>query len=314
MMPAFYRLYVEGARYYGELVAGTGGTRRDRSWVSAASARSSCRTMPMNSRRFDRVLSRRRADTPEMGATSLLSPRETRTLFPPLRADLAGLHVANGARVDGRRMAAGLLRAAQMSWCAVIEAQAEADRIRRSGHRRQACAMRRSRRTVWLSPPAPGHRALLQPLGVVSADRAAAGPDRAPASAGAGHARWPVVLPPGSHYLLAFDDSRVVAGATRENGAGFDYRVTASGQAEVLAEALHVAPGLATATIIETRVGFRPVGPDVRPLLGTGARAGRAVDRQRPGCGRPDHRPVRRPPAGRSRHLGREPLLDTRAI
>ena len=51
-------------------------------------------------------------------------------------------------------------------------------------------------------------------------------------------------------------------------GVGFDYRVTASGQAEVLAEALHVAPGLATATIIETRVGFRPVGPGVRPLLG----------------------------------------------
>ena len=79
---------------------------------------------------------------------------------------------------------------------------------------------------------------------------------------------WPVVLPEGSHYLLAFDDSRVVVGATRESGAGFDYRVTAGGQAEVLANALRVAPGLATASVIETRVGFRPVGPDVRPLLG----------------------------------------------
>lgn len=27
---------------------------------------------------------------------------------------------------------------------------------------------------------------------------------------------WPVLLPMGSHYLLAFDDSRVVIGATRE--------------------------------------------------------------------------------------------------
>ena len=35
-----------------------------------------------------------------------------------------------------------------------------------------------------------------------------------------------MVLPPGAHYLLAFDDSRIVAGATRESGAGFDYRVT----------------------------------------------------------------------------------------
>ena len=50
--------------------------------------------------------------------------------------------------------------------------------------------------------------------------------------------------------------------------SGFDYRVTAAGQMEVLTEALRVAPGLATATIIETRVGFRPVALGSRPLLG----------------------------------------------
>jgi D-amino-acid dehydrogenase len=81
--------------------------------------------------------------------------------------------------------------------------------------------------------------------------------------------RWPVVLPAGSgHYLLAFDGSRVVAGATREAGAGFDHRVTAGGLAEVLGQALAVAPGLAAAGYLETRVGFRPMSPDARPLLG----------------------------------------------
>jgi D-amino-acid dehydrogenase len=80
---------------------------------------------------------------------------------------------------------------------------------------------------------------------------------------------WPVVLPTTSgHYLLAFDGSRVVAGATRESGTGFDYRVTPGGLAEVLEQALAVAPGLATATYLETRVGFRPMSPDGRPLLG----------------------------------------------
>jgi len=78
---------------------------------------------------------------------------------------------------------------------------------------------------------------------------------------------WPVILPMSAHYLLAFEDSRVVVGATRED-AGFDYRLTARGLAEVLAEAFRVAPGLADATVIETRVGFRPVGPDHRPMLG----------------------------------------------
>ena len=76
------------------------------------------------------------------------------------------------------------------------------------------------------------------------------------------------MLPPGSHYLLGFPGSRIVVGATRETGSGFDYRVTAGGQAEVLAEALKIAPGLGTATLVETRVGFRPVGPGFRPFLG----------------------------------------------
>jgi glycine/D-amino acid oxidase-like deaminating enzyme len=49
---------------------------------------------------------------------------------------------------------------------------------------------------------------------------------------------------------------------------GFDYRTTAAGLAEVLREALEVAPGLADATVAETRIGFRPMSPDQRPLLG----------------------------------------------
>jgi D-amino-acid dehydrogenase len=60
----------------------------------------------------------------------------------------------------------------------------------------------------------------------------------------------------------------VVAGATRETGSGFDYRVTPGGLAEVLGQALAVAPGLATGSYLETRVGFRPMSPDLRPLLG----------------------------------------------
>ena len=113
---------------------------------------------------------------------------------------------------------------------------------------------------------APG---LLRPLGIALPIALQRGQIMHLRLAGLDTADWPVVLPQSDHYLVGCEGGRIVVGATRETGAGFDYRVTAGGQAEVLARALSVAPGLGDATVIETRVGFRPVGPGVRPLLGT---------------------------------------------
>jgi D-amino-acid dehydrogenase len=44
--------------------------------------------------------------------------------------------------------------------------------------------------------------------------------------------------------------------------------VTAEGQAELLRETLRIAPGLGSATVVETRVGFRPRSADDRPIVG----------------------------------------------
>ena len=79
---------------------------------------------------------------------------------------------------------------------------------------------------------------------------------------------WPTVVPVGDHYLVAFDGGRIVAGATRETGSGFDVRVTAAGQRQVLDQALALAPGLATATVVETRVGLRPLATGGTPSVG----------------------------------------------
>jgi D-amino-acid dehydrogenase len=79
----------------------------------------------------------------------------------------------------------------------------------------------------------------------------------------------PLIIPVlTDYYLLGFPDSRVVMGATRESGSGFDFRVTAGGVAEILREGLHIAPDLKTATLVEIRVGFRPMTRDGLPLLG----------------------------------------------
>jgi D-amino-acid dehydrogenase len=86
---------------------------------------------------------------------------------------------------------------------------------------------------------------------------------------GADTHNWPLVTAFHGHYLVAWPDSRVVAGATRELGTGFDVRTTAAGVHEVLGEALRVAPGLRDAELREIRVGLRPISTvDGLPVLG----------------------------------------------
>ena len=264
--PVFYRMYTEGAHYYDELISALAALgETDVGFRRVGALVVSRDTSELAA--FHAVLVRRRTQTPEMGATSLLAERDARALFPPLCHDLAAVHVAGGARVDGRRMAASLLRAAQHHGATMRQGHAELvvtkDRV--TGVRLADEVVAADCVVVAAGVWAPE---LLQPFGIALPIEPQRGQIVHLHLPGENTRAWPVILPPGSHYLLAFDDSHIVAGATRETGAGFDYRVTASGQAEVLAEALHVAPGIASATIIETRIGFRPVGPDIRPLIG----------------------------------------------
>jgi D-amino-acid dehydrogenase len=204
---------------------------------------------------------------PVAGEVSLLSGADARDLFPPLRADMPAVHIAGAARVDGRRLRDALRRAAARHGTSLRSGVAT---LTVSGDRVTGVAVDGQRIAADAVVVAAGAWCpeLLDPVGV----RVAVTPQRGQivhlGLPGSDTSRWPVVLPPGSHYLLAFDDSRVVVGATRETGAGFDHRVTAAGLAEVLTEALAVAPGLADASVLETRIGFRPAGPDILPLLG----------------------------------------------
>jgi D-amino-acid dehydrogenase len=224
------------------------------------------------------ALEARRAANPEMGDIQVLTGSGAQHRFPPLRPGLPAVHIPGAARVDGRKVTGALIRAARRAGATVITAHAElacrggrAAGVLAGGELIEADAVVAAT-GAWtpsfVEPAGAVVRVTPQRGQIVHLSLAPAGPEPAgtePASTG----QWPVILPAGSgHYLLAFDDSRVVAGATREPGAGFDYRVTAAGLAEVLAHALAVAPGLDAATYLETRVGFRPAGPDTRPLLG----------------------------------------------
>lgn len=214
------------------------------------------------------MVRRRAQSSPLAGVVTRLTAAEARALFPAM-AERAALHVSGGARVDGRRLCAALHRAIAHRGGTVRNG--EATLLAERGAVRGAL-LNGSERVegdavilaagAWAAP-------LLAPLGIAL--------PVAPQRGQIMHLRledtateaWPVLYPMTAHYLLTFEDGRVVVGATRETGSGFDRRVTAAGLAELLATALSVAPGLADATHVETRVGFRPMAADGRPLLGT---------------------------------------------
>ncbi len=263
---AFYDLYCEGGRYYAELVVALGeigetdlGYRRTGALIVSDDTNELAE--------YEQLLVERQAETPVMGDVSLLPARDAARLFPPLRRDFGAVLVSGGARVDGRRMAAGLLRGAEHFGAVVRRGHAA---LTVAGGRVRGVRLPDEEIEADCVVVAAGAWApeVLRDAGVALPIEPQRGQIVHLQLRGAETRDWPVIFPPGAHYLVPFDDGRVVVGATRESGVGFDYRVTAMGQAQVLAEALHVAPGLGVATIVETRVGFRPVGPGVRPMLG----------------------------------------------
>jgi D-amino-acid dehydrogenase len=259
---SFYRLYCGGGEYYPDLIAALAEAGETDLGYRQAGA------MMVSSDHEELAwiehMARQRA-APAMGRITRLAASEARALFPPLRQDLGAVHIAGGARVDGRRLAASLLQAAAFYGATVLPGHAglavEADRIVGV----DLADGRIPADRVIVTAGAWADR-LLRPVGFALAVEPQRGQIAHLRLEGVQTTDWPVILPPGSHYIVPFDAGRIVAGATRETGAGFDYRVTASGQAEVLSEALRVAPGLGAATTIETRVGFRPVA--ARPVLG----------------------------------------------
>ncbi|MFJ8503555.1 NAD(P)/FAD-dependent oxidoreductase [Streptomyces avermitilis] len=260
----WYRLAVAGAEHYQELLAALAadeetefGYRRVGSLRLVDEAEST--------KSLQRV-AERAAKSPMAGAVELVSARRARELFPPLAHDGPAIHVPGTARLDGRSVRDAMRRAAVRRGARIIEGTAAivADGAVR-GVRVDDVFVGADAVIAAAGAWSPQ---LLEPIGVrvrIAPQRGQIMHLRLP---GVETDNWPVVLPQSQHYILAFGDSRIVVGATREDDVGFDHRVTVGGMAEVLGEALSVAPGLAAATHVETRIGFRPVGPDVRPLLG----------------------------------------------
>ncbi|HTZ92752.1 MAG TPA: FAD-dependent oxidoreductase [Streptosporangiaceae bacterium] len=257
---ARYQLAADGARYYQDLVAML--TEDGEDDIGYAKVGTFCVAddiAPLET--IETLVRSRRSARPEIGDVHFVGPGEPKRAFPPLAPGLRGLWIGGGARVTGNSVRDALLQAAE-----------------RHGARRM-------RGTAVLDPPGVivDGKHVLADVVVVAAGAWTAeicapldislpiGPQRGQIIHVGLPAvytdAWPVILPPGDPYLLGFPGGRIVFGATREN-AGFDYRTTVGGVGGMLAAAAQIAPGLADATLLETRIGFRPVTADGCPLLG----------------------------------------------
>jgi D-amino-acid dehydrogenase len=197
-----------------------------------------------------------------------VSPAEARELFPALGNVLGAIYSRTAARVDGRQMGRALRRAAEGRGLNVAEGSASS--FIRHGSRVKGVQVDGQAIEAATTIIAGGawSAALGEQLGV----RIEVEPQRGQIAhlelSGEQTADWPVVGAFHGHYLVAWPDGRVAAGATRETGSGFDVTTTAAGIREVLDEALRVAPGLAKAKLLELRVGLRPYTKDRMPVLG----------------------------------------------
>lgn len=188
-----------------------------------------------------------------------------REIFPPIAPDMTGVFITGGGRVDGRTLRDAILTGAKICGARLVNDSARivtagrSDSTRRTGTwtvgatsavedfdavviaggARSSQILDRLGHTVAITP----QRGQLVHLGLH----------------GTNTSPWPTVHPLDHHYITPFDGGRVVVGATREEDVGFDVRTTAAGQRQVLDDALRIAPGLAEATVLETRVGVRPM-------------------------------------------------------
>lgn len=212
---------------------------------------------------------RRASGVKNLGTLRLLNGQDARELFPALGTVYGAIHISGAARLDGRLMRNALRGAAQFRGARIVVTNREATLVREEKRVTKVVADGQifSADSVVLAAGAWSGQ-FAETLGLtlpVYPQRGQILHLQGPIEA----SQWPIVVGFHSHYLLTFSDGRVVAGATREEHAGFDVRVTADGAREVLDEALRVAPGLADMTLHEIRIGLRPATPDGLPILGS---------------------------------------------
>lgn len=211
---------------------------------------------------------RQRRGAPRPEDLHEISAAEARELFPALARPHGAIYSRVAARVDGRLLNRALMAAATRRGLTIRKGGVERLTIERGAVQGVVSEGEPIAADAVAIAGGAWSEAFGKQLGVHIAVEPQRGQIVHLGLRGTDTERWPMVSAFHHHYLVAWPDSRVVAGATRETGSGFAPHTTADGVRQVLAEAIRVAPGLAPAEIREIRVGLRPFTRDGIPVLG----------------------------------------------
>ncbi|GAB6930450.1 FAD-binding oxidoreductase [Paenibacillus sp. JCM 10914] len=266
---AWYRLAKAGASFYPGLIdelVNEGETETGYAQVGALSIHQDADKV----RKMEERAVLRKEDAPEIGEIIRLGETETNAYFPILGEGYSSVFISGAARIDGRALRDALLRAARRNGANYIQGDAA---LLYDSHQVIGVTVGAEHilSDVVIVSAGAWANALFEPLGLnfkVRYQKAQIMHLLLHDQEDTG--KWPVIMPPTDQYLLAFDQQKVVIGATHENDVvGYDTRVTAGGMHEVLNKGLELAPGLANSTFQEVRVGFRPFTPGFLPVIGT---------------------------------------------
>ncbi len=198
-----------------------------------------------------------------------ITPAEATRRFPSLGEMRAAWFSPRAARVDGRAMTAALLDAATARGVEVVPGAVTA--FRTDGGRVHGVSLADGTGLACGTVAVAGGAwttALGDRLGVTIPVAPVRGQIVHIRLEGVETARWPIVSPLLSQYIVPWPGGRLAVGATLEPDAGFDARPTAAGMRQLFGEMLRLAPGLADATFLDIRAGLRPVSADDSPVLG----------------------------------------------
>lgn len=267
---AWFEFAVDAVAYYEELVPKLE-TEQDGSHGYAERGLLGVAINEDESERFDdtlaRIRKRQASGVIPSGSVQELTPSDAQERFPPLAEPQLALYYDDGARVDGQQFEGALRRAGENHGLTTLNGNVERLIIDNNS---------------LVGVIADGERIPTE-AAVIAGGAWSAGfgnqlgvdipiePQRGQIvhlDLDADTTDWPIVSPFREHYLVPWDDGRVAVGATREDSEGAPH-TTVAGLQEVFSEAVRVAPGLAEASLRETRVGLRPLSPDGLPVLGS---------------------------------------------